>query len=334
MSVYDPFEDIPNKIISEGQQISITFTKVSATSADISWTLPADLDSINYPPSVYNGIVIVLDTVPIVAAQTPVDGKFYVADYTADPDLHLGSKIGTGLVVGAFYDDKTTTSVTIQGVEPSVEYYVAGFAVDNVTRYHTAGVRTYSLELALNEPGADTSGFNLVKLGVQNTDSTGLLPTNNYTLYVTIDGISYTWNFLGSTIPTYQDLIDAINFKIATIDNPYSGAIPQGTNGLYVDLPNKKLYQWDGFHNNLLAAYFGDPAPNTSRRSCQSPGFGSGSRAATAAVGDQATGSDLHRRIYCRAQGWGQRQRAGSGRFGYAGQGRTGRRRDGAVQAG
>ena len=57
-------------------------------------------------------------------------------------------------------------------------------------------------------------------------------------------------------------------------------------------------------------------------------------RAAAAAAGDQATGADLDRRIHCRAQGRGQRQRAGGGRFGYARQGRTGRRRDGQLQAG
>ena len=262
MSVYDPFKDTPNKIISEGQQISITFEKASANSANICWTLPVNIDVVNYPPSEYNGIVIVLDTVPIIEGQTPVDGKYYVADYTADRDLHLGSKIGTGLVVGAFYDNKITTTVTIQGVDPSTPYYVAGFAVDNVCRYHTAGVRSYSLALELNKTGVDTSGYQLIKLGIQGTDATGLASTVTYTLFLTIDGTSYTWNFLGSDVATYQALIDAINYKIATIDNPYTGAIPQNSNGLYVDLVNQKLYQWDGYNNNLVPSYFGDPAPN------------------------------------------------------------------------
>jgi hypothetical protein len=263
MSVYDPFKDTPNKIISEGQQISIEFEKISATSACICWSLPVNVENTNYPAAEYNGIVIVLDTVPIIEAQTPVNGKYYVADYTADRDLHLGDKIGTGLVVGAFYDDKTTKTITIQGVDSSTPYYVAGFAVDNVARYHTAGVRSYSLALELNKTGIDTSGYNIVKLGVQNTDLTGLNSITNYTLFTTIDDTKYTWDFIGSSISTYQDLIDAINFKIATIDNPYMGAIPQNANGLYVDLLNLKLYQWDGYQNNLLSAYFGDPSPNT-----------------------------------------------------------------------
>lgn len=260
--IYDPYKDSPNKIISEGRQIDITFEKISSTSADICWTLPTNLENSNSPPSEYNGVVIVLDTIPIIDKQSPIDGKFYVADYTADADLHLGDKIDTGLVVGAFYDNKTTKSITIQGINPTVSYYVAGFAVDNVTRYHTEGVRSYSIALKLNKVGTDTSGYNIVKLGVQDIASTGLAPTNNYTLLTTIDGNPYTWNFIGSTIPTYQDLVDSVNFKIATIDSPYIGAIPQNTNGLYVDLPNTKVYQWDGFHNNLIPTYFNNVAPN------------------------------------------------------------------------
>ena len=261
--IYDPYKDTPNKIASEGQLISITFEKTSASSAHICWTLPYNLGVSNTDQIEYNGIVIVLDTVPILMPQTPVNGKYYVADYTADRDLHIGDKIGTGLVIGAFYDDKTTHSIDIQGIEPSTSYYVAGFAVNNVAQYHTAGVHSYSLELKLNKTGNDTAGYDIVKLGVHGTDSTRLTPSTIYPLIATIDNTLYTWNFLGSDIPTYQDLVDVVNYKISTIDNPYIGAIPQNANGLYVDLTNKKLYRWDGYQNNILPAYFGDPSPDT-----------------------------------------------------------------------
>ena len=52
----------------------------------------------------YAGMVVLLSTSPVSAAEIPQDGTVYTADPTADFDLHAGHRIGDALVVGAFYE--------------------------------------------------------------------------------------------------------------------------------------------------------------------------------------------------------------------------------------
>jgi hypothetical protein len=52
--------------------------------------------------------------------------------------------IGNAQVVGAFYNDKVTTSLFLTGLVPDVAYYFSAHAVTNVYTYYTFGVQSYT----------------------------------------------------------------------------------------------------------------------------------------------------------------------------------------------
>lgn len=49
----------------------------------------------------------------------------------------------TGYIVGAFYNDKITNSITVSGLIPDQDYYVAVHPCTNVKQYYVFGVKTY-----------------------------------------------------------------------------------------------------------------------------------------------------------------------------------------------
>lgn len=274
MSNFGFYPDAPSKIRYEGSQIVIKFEKTSPTTARISWTLPVGVPD----DSAYNGIVVVIDTVAINQQRTVADGTYYTGDPTVDTNLFAGDKIDSAYVIGAFYDDKTTTYIDITGIKDNTPYYVAGFAVDNTCHYHTEGVHSYSQKYGSNDSTDDTRGYQLVNFGVNGTDPTGLDPLTTYSFQITVDGshlldyntgnnvvitpgTTYDINVLGSNAATFDDLINNINFQLATASSPFQGAMPPNTGAYYYDTTNQKLYQWDGSALVLLDPVFSATDP-------------------------------------------------------------------------
>lgn len=252
MSSYGPHKDSPNSIVIEGNTISVEL-KVSGSTGTISWSIPTNINSDAFLPDSYDGILLVVDTKPI--EKSPVSNKFYQADNTVDTDKHVGDRLDNGLVVAAIYNDKRTNSVEITDLLPNTNYYVAAFACDNVRRY-APGVFSYSLPYETKRLSLDTAGYHKVKLGVLPEDETGIL--DDKTLKVNIDGTDYTLSI--ASMPTYSDLIEQINLKLAMLSNPFVIARPPNTNSYTVI--NKQLAKWDGGKSIPLECYFGKTAPD------------------------------------------------------------------------
>lgn len=241
-------------IKAEGQEIQIKIEKTSPTTARISWNIPTPISGCSEDGQYYNGIVVTIDTMPITRSKEPVDGKKYSSDPTANTSLHSGDKLDTALVVGAFYDNKTTTYVDVTDLNQNSAYYVSGFAVDNTLRYHTNGVHSYSLPYG-NSKEPDLNGFQIVEIGTQGTNPTGLVAATNYTFDITIDNNDpETLTVNGTDAATYNDLIDEINKQIALIGAPTQSNGAPNVNAYYWDITTEKLYQWDGTVHNQLDA--------------------------------------------------------------------------------
>lgn len=275
MPTFEPFKDSPaGNIHTEGQQISLSLVKTGPTTARVSWDIPTPSAGCDSTTQAYNGIVIMLDTTPENITKVPVDGTKYSADPTADYDLHAGDRIGTALVVGAFYDDKTTLFLDITGLDPDTPYYVSGHAVDNVLRYHLEGVHAYVLGYG-NQDRADTNGYQILDAGVAGTDLTGLLTGTNYTFKFDLDDrffdhpaneqltvqLSGTTPSLdhtddpvitidGTLAQTYDELIAEINKQFALLDSPPQSTGAPNLGSYFYD--NGTLYQWDGMVHNSL----------------------------------------------------------------------------------
>ena len=154
--IYSKFSDAPGQIRKEGQDITIKFVRVDDTTGVISWNIPRPSVGCDTNTQAYDGIIITIDNKPANYITTsPADGNYYTADPTSDRDLHMGDKLDSALVVGAFYSDKKTTSLTITGLSPKTPYYVSGYAVDAQARYHREGTHAYSIP---DHVGAKLSG--------------------------------------------------------------------------------------------------------------------------------------------------------------------------------
>jgi hypothetical protein len=130
-----------NALATEGEAIGLTLSRTSDMTAMISWTIPTN-------PTVYNGIVVTASIVAINPGNYPTDG----AKYTASTDMTApADRIGNAQVIGAFYNDVTTNSISLTGLDPDQVYFVSGHIVSNVRSYFTVGVRTYP------EPQANTA---------------------------------------------------------------------------------------------------------------------------------------------------------------------------------
>ena len=235
MSNFGPYFDSPDRLQDEGNRISITLEK-TGNNGSIKWTIPSNINSDAFLPEIYDGILILLDTKPINA--TPINGTFYESDNTVDSNKHVGDIIDEALVIGAFYNDKKTKELVITDLQDKVNYYVAGYAVDNTRSYHK-GVFSYPLPLITTPKTNDTSGYHVVKLGVLPTDDPKLTKTEKFEAY--IDDTTYKFDV--EPVSTYQDLIDQLNLKFAQLSNAFVGPEPMNTNGYFID---KDLYLWDG----------------------------------------------------------------------------------------
>lgn len=241
------YADAPYKIVNEGREITLRLQKTSPTTAVITWNIPKGAPGCSIDDLSYNGIVFVADTTPIKLEQSPTNQVFYSSDATVDFNIHAGDKIGSGLVIGSLYDDKTTTSLEISGLTPNTPYYIAGFAVNNVGEYHQEGVHTYSQSYRETDfTNPDKPGMQYVQLGISPTDNTGLNPVQTYPFSITIDSILHDINIIGSSSTTYQDLVNTINDSLSLLSSPFQGSTPPNYGSLYVSSTTKQLGIWDG----------------------------------------------------------------------------------------
>jgi hypothetical protein len=273
-SAYTNYNDRPNQIQLEGQQISLILTINGDGTALVTWNIPPPANGCTAESQAYNGIVITAATQPANYLTTsPSDGFMYTGDPTVDPNLFTGDILGsatteTAMVVGAFYNDKTTTSLTLTGLSPTSFYYISAYAVDIVGRYYREGVHAYSLATGVQKPSTpDTSGYQDIGINAPTEThlktSTGLAPNIDYVLHFRAnskaeeiyynDGGNVT-AFYGQdyfiTIPgrealSFDTLIQTLNNKFALLDKPYEGPTPPNEGTYYYN--NGQLYFYDGF---------------------------------------------------------------------------------------
>lgn len=245
MATYDPYSDSPFKIKHEGQEIVVRQNRLSPTTIRVSWTLPKAVSC--QLPTAYNGVIVTSDQSATSLEKLPVDGQIYKADPTGDADLNAGDRIGNALVVGAFYNDLTTTYVDVLDADADKAFYFSVHAVDAQYRYHTDGAHSYSLPFGRKED-LPTAGFQLIKMGaagVQLNTPTGLNPATTYNFKLHYDGVTPdpTITFNGIDAITYGDLINEINEAIINQQNPLMSETAPGGTGYWIDVPKKLVYE-------------------------------------------------------------------------------------------
>lgn len=270
MGTFDRFKDSPNQIKIEGQEISLKFVRNGDGTATISWNIPAPAAGCAADQGAYDGIVITVDFAPPNYISTsPKDGTFYNYDTTVDKDLHAGDKIDTALVVGAFYNDKTTNKITVTGILPKTPYYFSGYAVDNVGRYHREGVHAFSLPTGpqeLNKSTSDIPAYHDIFIdvlgGINVNKNTGLDATKIYDFKIQINGNEYNLKVNGSDALTFSTLIKNLNKQFALLENPIQLPDYPNKNAYYWDSVNSKLFLWDGLTNNSVSCLisYNDPS--------------------------------------------------------------------------
>lgn len=268
MSTFDQYADTPNQIKFEGQEVVVTFDRISPNTARVSWNIPhtpAGCGS-NNPPA-YDGVIITLDTKHTNTSKLPSNGQVYIGDPTADTNLHAGDKIGDALVVGSFYGDRTTTSLDITGLSANVPYYFSAHAVDKQYRYHTTGVHAFSQDYG-NEVESGTPAKHNIRvgapdIGVLPSDPTNLVPGELYTIETILSNDKpHTFTFDGADISTYEELVDQWQRRVLLIDNPLISPVHPNTGMYYVDVKSSVVYQWDGVKQNPLPAVVEPYAPS------------------------------------------------------------------------
>ena len=263
MGTFDSHVDTPDQIRIEGENIVISFDRTGDSTGTITWNIPAPAAGCTSDNQAYTGFVIVGNTVANGVQNRPQPGTIYTGDPTMDSDLHAGDEIGDGLVVGAFYNDKTTTSVDVSGLVSNVAYFFTGHAVDNVNRYHKQGVSTYALPFLYTEPQEDFAAYQEVAFddSVVSTDATGLSAGETYTIDLTVDLVRYTLTIRGSEALTFGTLVDEINYQIQFVENPSQGTEGPNAGAYWYDADTSKLFQWDGEQHNELSVINDDTDP-------------------------------------------------------------------------
>lgn len=269
MSTFDIQPDAPNLLRAEALNITITFNRTGPNTGRISWNIPTPAAGCGATTQSYCGMLLTIDTTPISSTKMPTNGNIYTSDPTADQNLFAGDKLGTALIVGAFYNDINTTYMDISGLLPNTPYFVSGFPMDCQYRFFVEGVHAYSLDHT-NESQDGTHGSQKVILnhsnGVSPTDYTGLQPTIDYSFNIQIGTVpkptvpvlpydcpttapSYTITVNGTNTSTYQELVNEINKQLSLVDNPYQGPNAPNTGALYWDVQQQTLYTWNGTSN-------------------------------------------------------------------------------------
>jgi len=288
MSTFDISHDSPGLLRFEALNMSLKVERTSETTARISWNIPTPAAGCTADTQAYCGIVITGDTTAINGSKLPKNGVVYNSDPTMDKNLFAGDKIGTSFVLGAFYQDRTTTFLDVTGLLPNTPFYVSGFPVDCEYRYFFEGVHGYSLDFKSDgtEPTHATQTVLLTKpdgtAGVLPTDYTGLVPGVTYTFTASVGAGSlatqpqvplppsacvtkptvYTVTIKGENALTYQDLIDEINRQFGILTGCPQSPQPPNAGTYFWNAVAQKLYLFDGFQLIELPVYI-QPTPPT-----------------------------------------------------------------------
>ncbi|MDF2435401.1 MAG: hypothetical protein JWP44_5032, partial [Mucilaginibacter sp.] len=270
MGQFDKFLDSPGRINSEGKNIELSFQRTSDTTARISWNIPSPSSGCNSSNQAYDGIVITVSNKPANYLTTsPKDGNYYSGDATVDPDLSTGDKLDGALVVGAFYNDKTTSFLDVTELTPKTAYYFSGYAVDNVARYYKEGVHSYSLPTGPEKANTEIDLPAIQDVGIETGDGigpntfTGLKQGQNYVITVLVNGKKYKLKINGTLALDYDDLVYHINQEfIRLTEDKFTSPYPPNTNAYYIDVPHQKIYQWDGYKSNIAEALFQNDDPS------------------------------------------------------------------------
>ncbi len=288
MSTFDHRSDAPNMLRYESLNITLKVERTSNSTARISWNIPTPAAGCTAETQAYCGIVVTADNTAPDISKLPINGEVYTSDPTIDRNLFAGDKLGTALVVGAFYQDRTTTFFDITGLTPNTPLYVSGFPVDCEFRYFQEGVHGFSLDF--KGPKTDATSSTQAVLLVKNDGTQGVLPTDYTGL---VNNVEYTFSAslgLGSLasqphIPlppsaciskpttfevkiqgedalTYADLVNAINEQFGLLTGCPASPLPPNAGVYYWNAVAQKLYQWDGYTLNELPVYVQPTAPN------------------------------------------------------------------------
>lgn len=134
-------QDAGDTLWSEGQDITLNFTRLTPTTGTITWNPPVVTAPVTtMSPLAYNGILITASVMEINPSNYPTDGVVYNASANlATP----GDRIGQAVVIGAFYNDTTTATLSLTNLDPNSVYYCSAHIISNVNTYYTIGVRSY-----------------------------------------------------------------------------------------------------------------------------------------------------------------------------------------------
>lgn len=274
MSEFDAYGDGAFQLKKEGESIRLEFKKGVPANGQgtVEWNIPVPADGCEAGTAgAYAGLVILISNSPMTSAEIPQDGKVYIADPTADINLHVGDKIGNALVVGAIYEceaknrgEELTTSLIVSNLDTDKAYYVAAYITDCQFRYHSDGTRAYSDSYG-NGDEPDTPGHQHVSFGLNKvlpTDGTDLVPGVNYAFDIVVDRAAPTGrdfdvveiNIDGLDAGTYDDLIGLINDQIKQVNNPPMSPIPPNSGTFFYDPVGQKLFQFDGYVYNEVPA--------------------------------------------------------------------------------
>lgn len=271
MGIYDNFSDRPNRLKTEAQEITIKFERLGDGRAKISWNIPPSSDGCG-TDGVYDGILITISNKPADYIKTsPKDGTYYSADPTADFDIHSGDKLDTAYVIGAFYNDRVTTSIEIDGIKDKTPYYVSGYAVDSVCRYHREGVHAYSIPTGIHSyVTEDYPAKHEISIYSQtpllDVSPTGLEMGKQYNFTVKIGNCTEkTYTIRGSYAQNYKMLEEEINYNFILSDGAFISPDPPNKNTyLYKD---NNLYFWNGYtatiinEDNILVSKYDPETP-------------------------------------------------------------------------
>lgn len=277
MGTFDIKPDAPGQLRAESLNINIKFERTGPTTGRVSWNIPTPSAGCSSDTQAYCGMLVTIDNTPASGDKIPTDGAIYTSDPTADVNLFAGDMLGTAKIIGAFYEDRTTTFLDIVGLTPNTPYYVSGFPTDCQYRYHKEGVHAYSLNFD-NKGTTGTSGSQIVLLDVTKTqpgvnlnDFTGLMPGITYDFQIQLNvipkprnpvdpaycnpaPITYTIRVNGTNATTYSDLINEINKQLSLLDNSVQGPFAPNTGTFYWDGESSIVYQWNGTSNDVIPA--------------------------------------------------------------------------------
>lgn len=285
MSTFDIQQSAPGLLRAESVNITIRFERTGPSTGRVSWGIPTPAAGCTLDNQAYCGMLVTLDNKPATSDKIPKSGTVYSADPTAAGNLFAGDKLGSASIIGAFYNDRTTTFFDVTGLTPNTPYYVSGFPMDCQYRYFIEGVHAYSTEYT-NRGSDGTSGTQIVVLnpnvtpmGVHPTDNTGLMPGIMYDFTMQlgltptsnrpVDSVEchlaapkYTIDIDGTFAQTYEELVSAINRQLALLKNCSQGPLSPQTGAYYWNAQQKKLFQWDGTVHVEIPVIFQTAQPN------------------------------------------------------------------------